>query len=293
MTQQLTWLVTGCSSGLGEAMVKAILSKGDRVIATARASKGISGSERLSELKEAGAAVLELDVTSPQEELDEIAKTAWEVYGHIDVLVNNAGYVESGALEEMSEELITRSLRANALGPINLTRSFLPMMRARKTGTLLFVGSVSVYYTRQTSGTYIGSKALLEGLATNLAVEVAPFGLRTSILTFGHFRTGILLPNKRQSRAPNKVSDYEEINNVAQERTKKAHGSWPGDARKGCELVVDAVRGEGTCSDRDLPLRLPIGSDTFGIMREDLQKRLQVCDEWEDIMSKTDCEEII
>jgi NAD(P)-dependent dehydrogenase (short-subunit alcohol dehydrogenase family) len=71
------------------------------VIATARASKGISGSERLSELKKAGAAVLELDVTSPQEELDKIAKTAWELYGHIDVLANNAGYIESGALEEM------------------------------------------------------------------------------------------------------------------------------------------------------------------------------------------------
>lgn len=164
------------------------------------------------------------------------------------------------------------------------------MMRARKTGTLLFVGSVSIYYTMQTSGSYIGSKALLEGLATNLAVEVAPFGLRTSILTFGHFRTDILLPNKRQSRAPNKLSEYEEINNAALERIEKAHGSWPGDARKGSELVVDAVRGEGSCSGKELPLRLPIGSDTFGIMRDDLQKRLQVCDEWEDIMSKTDCE---
>ncbi|KAJ5364260.1 uncharacterized protein N7496_009973 [Penicillium cataractarum] len=290
MAPQLTWLVTGCSSGLGEAMVKAILSKGDKVIATARASQGISGSERLSALEEAGAAVLELDVTSPQEELDQIAKTVWEVYGHIDVLVNNAGYGESGIMEEMSEELITCSLRANALGPINLTRSFLPMMRARKTGTLLFVGSVSIYYTMPTSGTYIGSKALLEGLATNLAVEVAPFGLRTSILTFGHFRTDLLLPNKRQYRPPNKVSDYEEINSVMEERIKKAHGTWPGDAMKGCELVVDAVRGEGTCSGKELPLRLPVGSDTFGIMRDDLQKRLQVCDEWEDIMSKTDYE---
>lgn len=189
-----------------------------------------------------------------------------------------------------SEELVTRSLRANALGPINLTRSFLPMMRARKTGTLLFVGSVSVYYTMPSTSSYIGSKALLEGLATNLAVEVAPFGLRTSILTFGHFRTDILCSSNLHSRAPNKLSDYVEANNEVRERIKNAHGTWPGDARKACDLVVDAVRGEGRCAGKDLPLRLPIGSDTFGIMREDLQKRLQVCDEWEDIMSKTDCE---
>ncbi|GLI72175.1 hypothetical protein PoHVEF18_000345 [Penicillium ochrochloron] len=223
-------------------MVKAILTKGDKVIATARASQGISGSERFSALREAGAAVLELDVTSPQEQLDEIAKTAWGVYGNINVLVNNAGYIENGILEEM--------------------RSFLPMMRARKTGTLLFVGSVSVYYTMPSTSSYIGSKALLEGPATNLAVEVAPFGLRTSILTFGHFRTDILCSSNLHSRAPNKLSDYVKANN----------------------------EGRGKMCGKGLPLRLPIGSDTFGIMREDLQKRLQVYDEWEDIMSKTDCE---
>lgn len=164
------------------------------------------------------------------------------------------------------------------------------MMRARRAGTILFVGSVSVYYTKPTSASYIGSKALLEGLATNLAVEIAPFGIRTSILTFGHFRTEILHSRNIQFRAPNKVSDYDEINNAVQENLEKSHGTWPGDAKKGCELVVDAVRGEGSCSGKELPLRLPIGSDTFGIMREDLLKRLQTCDEWEDIMSKTDCE---
>ena len=161
------------------------------------------------------------------------------------------------------------------------------MMRTRRSGTLLYVGSVGVYYDSPTAAPYVGSKALLEGLVTNLATEVAPFGLRTSILTFGHFRTEVLHPSNIKLRAPNKVSDYAEINDQVKKQLAKNHGAWPGDVKKACDLIVDAVRGEGSCANKELPLRLPIGSDTFGLMRNDLLRRLQVCDEWEAIMSKT------
>lgn len=93
---QLTWLVTGTSSGFGEQFVHSILAKGDRVIATAR-----RGHERLQHLKDAGAAVLDLDVTAPQAELDAKAKEALNIYGGIDVLVNNAGYIEGALIEEL------------------------------------------------------------------------------------------------------------------------------------------------------------------------------------------------
>lgn len=93
---QLSWLVTGTSSGLGEQLVFSILAKGDHVIATAR-----QGHERLQELSDAGAAVLDLDVTAPQAELDTKVKEALGIYGGIDVLVNNAGYIEAGLVEEL------------------------------------------------------------------------------------------------------------------------------------------------------------------------------------------------
>ena len=94
--QQLTWLVIGTSSGFGEQFVHNILAKSDRVIATAR-----RGHERLQHLKDAGAAVLDLDLTAPQVELDAKAKEALNIYGGIDVLVNNAGYIEGALIEEL------------------------------------------------------------------------------------------------------------------------------------------------------------------------------------------------
>lgn len=163
-------------------------------------------------------------------------------------------------------------------------------MRARKTGTLLFTGSVSVYYATPGASYYIGSKGLLEGIVPNLATEVAPFGLRTSLLTFGHFRTNLTAPGNMQYRAPNPVPEYAELNRSIAEQRAAGSKSWPGDPGKACELVVEAVRGEGRCAGMELPLRLPVGSDTFGIMRGDLAERVRVCDEWEGVMSETDCE---
>ena len=93
---QLTWLVTGTSSGFGEEYVHSILAKGDRVIATAR-----RGHDRLQKLQDAGAAILDLDVTAPQAELDATVKKALSIYGGIDVLVNNAGYIEAALIEEL------------------------------------------------------------------------------------------------------------------------------------------------------------------------------------------------
>jgi NADP-dependent 3-hydroxy acid dehydrogenase YdfG len=93
---QLTWLITGCSSGLGEIFVRSLLARGDRVIATAR-----NGTQRLASLKDTGAAVLDLDVTAAQTEIDAKIKEALAIYGGIDVLVNNAGYIEAGIVEEI------------------------------------------------------------------------------------------------------------------------------------------------------------------------------------------------
>ena len=134
----LVWLVTGTSSGFGATFVESILAKGDKVIATARGD--IS---RLDELKQKGAATLSLDVASPQQTIDQVVEEAVKIFGKIDVLVNNAGYIEGAVFEELDEELFTRGWKTNVMGPLNLTRAVVKHMREQKSGTIIFVGSVA------------------------------------------------------------------------------------------------------------------------------------------------------
>lgn len=186
-----------------------------------------------------------------------------------------------------SEELFTRSLRTNVHGPLNLTRAFLPLMRARGSGTLLFSGSLGVYHGAPGASPYIASKGLLDALVPNLALEIAAFGLRTSILVFGNFRTDIMAPGNIQHRAQNAVPEYAELNRLVREGCAAVNGNQPGDPTKACKLIVEAVRGEGRCAGKQIPLRLPIGSDAFQCLRDNAAEKTRVCDEWEGITSET------
>ncbi|KAJ5522067.1 hypothetical protein N7527_006182 [Penicillium freii] len=286
MTGQLTWFVTGCSSGMGEGLVRAILAAGDQVIATARA-RNSDALDRIAPLKEAGAAVMELDVTASAEVLNAKAKEAWAIYGKIDVLVNNAAYIDAGVFEEIDEAFLTQAIRTNAIGPLNLTRAFLPYMRDRRTGTILFMSSVGAYYGAPGASAYAGSKGLLEGLVPNLSLEIEQFGLRTCMVTPGYFRTSVMTSGNILYRAPNPLSEYVETNLLVKAGCDAADGNQPGDPLKAGALIVEAVRGEGRCTGKELPFRLPLGPDAISAIRGNSQAKLRICDEWEDFASAT------
>ncbi|KAI0293624.1 hypothetical protein B0F90DRAFT_1393384 [Multifurca ochricompacta] len=134
----LVWLITGTSSGVGRDLTLAALQRGDKVIATARA-RSIG---QLDQLREKGADVLELDVTSPIDKLHEIAKQAVAIHGRVDVLVNNAGYVLVGAIEENTPQETYDQFNTNVFGGLNVARAFLPYMRQRKSGSVVWIGSL-------------------------------------------------------------------------------------------------------------------------------------------------------
>lgn len=132
---QLTWLITGCTSGLGETFARAILERGDKVIATTRGDVS-----RISSLAEAGAKTYSLDVTAPKAEIEEVVKKIYEEHG-IDVLVNNAGYIEAGLCEEADLESYQTQFETNFFGVVKVTQAVLPYFRKKQDGTIIFVGS--------------------------------------------------------------------------------------------------------------------------------------------------------
>lgn len=211
-----------------------------------------------------------------------------EQYEYANISLPTLGIlINQGILMFYSTQHLTNILRTNVFGPLSLSRAFLPFMRARKTGTLIFEGAASLYTDLPGASSYAGSKGLLEGIVQKMAGEIEPFGLRTSILIFGHFRTEIFSPENLKYSMPNQLPDYTELEDIIGDICNASHGTQAGDPDRACELVLEAVRGEGRCVGMQLPLRLPIGPDAFEVMREDCLARLKVCEEWEGITTET------
>ena len=154
---QLVWLITGCSSGFGEQFVRGILSRGDLVIATARKL------EKLQHLKQAGASILQLDITDNQQSIRNTIAKAISVYGRVDVLVNNAAYIAIGVWEDLEYEDWLAQFDTNVFGTIKVTRALLPHFRQRQSGAMVFVSSLSGWIGHSGCSAYAGSKFALEG----------------------------------------------------------------------------------------------------------------------------------
>ncbi|MCJ1432022.1 hypothetical protein MMC27_001378 [Xylographa pallens] len=279
---QLTWLVTGCSSGFGEHFVHTILARGDRVIATARRAN-----ECLQHFREAGVPILDLDIAASQAELDAKIREALSIYGEIDVLVNNAGYIELGLVEDVSHERLLEQCNTNLFGTINLTRSILPHLRQKRSGILVFIGSLAGWVGADGCGPYSATKFALEGVVSCLRSELAPFNIATLLVEPGNFRTDIMDP-KRMKTNPTTIGDYVTLSDEVLEGCVAETGSQPGDPRKGVERIIDVVKGEGMAKGKKMPERLPLGRDALEGIREKCEETLRLCDQWEDLISSTD-----
>lgn len=280
---QLVWLVTGCSSGFGIQFVHSILARGDKVIATAR------NLEKIKDLENSGAKVLRLDVTDSQSSLNATMNQAIELYGHIDVLVNNAGYVQFGAWEDVEDEDWMAQFNTNVFGTIRVTKALLPHFRQRKAGTNVFIGSLSGWIGHPIASPYAGSKFALE--VEGLWRETSSLGIKTLLMEPGRFRTPFLSPGGNRKDRYSSIDDYEQISKLVLDGCNEQDLAQPGDPVKFVNIVLDLVRQEGVADGKEVPFRFPVGVDCFDDIKQKCEDTLKTLEEWKDVIRSTDIPE--
>jgi NAD(P)-dependent dehydrogenase (short-subunit alcohol dehydrogenase family) len=191
MNKNKVWLITGASSGIGLEISKSALASGYKVAATGRDTEKIS--------KAIGASsdnllVVKMDVANPKE-IETALKSTVEKFGTIDVLVNNAGNFHAGFFEELSPKEIELQLATTLFGPMNVTRVVLPLMRKNRSGHIITISSTAGFAGSVYCSAYAASKFGVEGWMESLALEVAAFGIKTTIVEPGFFRTNLLEPS--------------------------------------------------------------------------------------------------
>lgn len=258
---RLRWFITGSSAGFGRTLAEALLARGDTVVATARDPRALTD---LVEKYPDAVLTLPLDVTDAGQVRE--AVDAAVAAGPIDVLVNNAGHGLLGALEDLSDEEIHDVLAVNLLGALAVTRAVLPHMRARRRGHIVQMSSVGGVIGNPGHAIYGTSKFALEGASEALAGEVAPFGIRVTIVEPGPFRTEFL---GRSLRRATPIPDYEDGPvGALRSRFGTQHGRQPGDPVRAVEAIIDVVRSPSA------PLRLPLGRAAVERIRAKLQQQL-------------------
>jgi NAD(P)-dependent dehydrogenase (short-subunit alcohol dehydrogenase family) len=268
-----TWLVTGATSGFGRTIVDVARARGDAVVATSRQINGLTdleGDERVL--------VTRLDVTDAAEREAAVA-AALERFGRIDVLVNNAGRTQVGAVEETTEDELRALFDLHFFAPAALTRLVLPTMRAQGSGAIVQMSSVGGQVTAPGFGAYCATKFALEGLTQTLQEEVEAFGIRTLIVEPGAFRTGLFRPGAAYESA--EMPEYADVVGPTRAYVREGDGQQPGDPVKAAEAIVAALDAD------DPPLRLVLGADAIGNIRRRLESLTAELSRWEDVGAAT------
>jgi NAD(P)-dependent dehydrogenase (short-subunit alcohol dehydrogenase family) len=258
------WFITGASRGLGRAFARAALAAGDRVAATARDTSDLDDL-----VQEHGDAVLpvELEVTDRDACFTAIG-AAHERFGRLDVVVNNAGYGVSGAIEELSEEQARQQVEVNLLGALWVTQAALPILREQGSGWIVQVSSIGGLAAFPLTGIYHASKWGLEGFSESLRQEVEPFGVRVLMVEPSGFRTD--WAGSSMSRAT-PIDAYEQVDFIAQRRKAQAednNGKQPGNPELAAKALLDTLERD------DPPFRLLLGNVAHDVAVDRYEQRL-------------------
>ncbi|KAF8140725.1 hypothetical protein K438DRAFT_1692543 [Mycena galopus ATCC 62051] len=276
-SSQKVWLITGTSSGFGECLVKSVLARGDRVVATARNLTKMQHLPQSENIR-----FLELDITSGEAAIKSIITTAVGFWGRIDVLVNNAGYGAKGITEESGSAQLRLQYETNVFGTLDVTTAVLPYMRAARSGTIVMIGSRTSWRAENPStGLYGSSKAALRVISETMASELEQFSIRMLIVEPAAFRTNSLMGTPYY--AGNMISDYDKTREQSIKWYETINGLAKGDPAKAMEVLTDVVRGEGGAVGRPWPLYLVLGDLGVAGISEKCHRMLKVIDDWKEV----------
>lgn len=274
--QHLVWFITGVSTGFGRELATAALSRGDIVVGTVRREEQVAEFRALAPGK---AFAWQLDVTD-HGAIPGVVERAVREAGDIDVLVNNAGYGLFGAVEEVSDAEARRVMETNFFGLVSVTKAVLPRMRQRRHGHIVNFSSVAGFKGLPGCGFYCASKFAVEGLSEALALEVASFGIKVTLVEPGGFRTNFAGGSKAFAAAS--IADYA-ATPAGKTRHHMAHyqGHEPGDPAKAAKAVIHIVDSQNP------PMRLVLGADALGWARARLAALVNDYDAWERVSCNT------
>lgn len=270
-----TWLITGCSTGLGRALARTVLVRGHNAVVTARNESTLQ--DISADFPDTALAVT-LDVTD-RAQVKEVVQQAQARFGGIDVLVNNAGYGYRAAVEEADDADIRLLFDTNFFGAVEMIKAVLPDMRAKRAGSILNISSIGARISPAGSGYYSATKAALEGLSGSLHKELQPLGINVTAIEPGAFRTDFAGRSLTQSTTP--IEDYAETAGKRRKENDTAHGTQPGDPAKAAEAMVTMVESPNP------PSLLVLGKDAFDAFAAVAQAQRTELDQWRDISLST------
>jgi len=271
-----TWLITGSSRGFGRALASAVLDSGDRIVATARRPEQL---DDLVQLYGERVRATALDVTDPAA-AQAAVQLALDAFGGLDVVVNNAGYAASAAIEDMPEEDFRGQIETNLFGVVNVTRAALPVLRRQRSGHFVQFSSIGGRVGGTPGmGAYQTAKFAVEGFSEVLNAEVKPLGLKVTIIEPGAFRTD--WGGTSMGTVP--VSpDYDGTVGAMNRYRESTVATWPGDPARAAKIITDIVRLD------DPPLRLLLGAGAVASAATSAQARAAEAERWAEVSRSAD-----
>ena len=270
------WLITGASRGLGAAIARTALEAGHRVVATARNPDTLT--EALGGPNERFLPVA-LDVTRPEDAAAAAAATAR--FGRIDVLVNNAGYGQLGAFEEVSAEDIMRQFETNVFGLMHVTRAVLPVLREQRSGHIFNLSSIGGKRGGDRYSIYAASKFAVEGFSESLSAEMAPFGVHVTVVEPGFFRTDFLKTSSVRYGSQT-IDDYADGSAASQAFYEDRSGQQAGDPVKLAQALLTLAAAPAP------PTRFAVGSDAFAVVMQKDAEEVAEAERWRALTVSTD-----